>query len=430
MQIWRLPDLRNKILMVLLLLAATRLLAAVPIPGVNLGALRQFFSQNQLFGLLDIFSGGGLSNLSIAMMGVGPYITASIIIQLLAIIVPKLGELQKEGEQGRAKVNQYTRYLTVPLAILQAFGTITLISRGASGGVNVLGALSAGEWLTILFSVTAGTMILMWLGEIITEYGIGNGISLIIFAGIVARVPTVAARTVNVQLLSSDKFLDTSQLPTILGFILIALVVILGVVVMTEATRNIPVSYAKRVRGNKLYGGVNTYLPIRINTAGVIPIIFAISVLLFPGVIANFLVNARTPAIANFARQVTELFQNQTFYGIAYFLLVVAFTYFYTAVVFNPEDISDNIQKQGGFIPGLRPGRMTADFLYRVLNRITLAGAVFLGLIAVLPFLMQIVTKTQALTIGGTSLLIVVAVVIETVKQIDSQLVMRDYEGL
>jgi len=261
----------------------------------------------------------------------------------------------------------------------------------------------------------------MWIGELITEYGIGNGLSLIIFAGIVAQIPTFlsqAALTYN-----------SSQLPTIIGFALIAVFVILAIVTMTEATRNIPVSYAKRVRGNKLYGGVDTHLPIRVNTAGVIPIIFAISVLLFPGVIANFLVNAKTPAIANFAREVNELFQNQTFYGIAYFILVMAFTYFYTSVIFNPQDISENIQKQGGFIPGLRPGRQTAEFLSKVLNRITLAGAIFLGLIAVLPFLMQLVTKTQALTLGGTSLLIVVAVVIETVKQLESQLTMRDYEG-
>jgi len=419
LQIWRLKDLRNKILMVLFLLAVTRVLAAVPIPGVNFAGLRQLFSQNQLFGLLDIFSGGGLSNFSIAMLGVGPYITASIIMQLLAILIPKLGELQKEGEQGRAKVNQYTRYLAVPLAILQGFGTITIFTRsGASGGANVLGQLTSAEWFIITLSITAGTMVLMWLGELITEYGIGNGISLIIFAGIVAQLPTMATR--NFQL---------TDLPTTAGFLIIALIVVFGVVVMTEATRNIPVSYAKRVRGNKLYGGVDTHLPIRINTAGVIPIIFAISVLLFPGIIANFLVNARSEFIANSARYVTTLFQNQTFYGIAYFVLVVAFTYFYTAVVFNPDDIADNLQKQGGFVPGLRPGRQTAEFLYKVLNRITLAGAVFLGLIAVLPFLMQIVTKTQALTIGGTSLLIVVAVVIETVKQIESQLVMRDYEG-
>ncbi|TSA46563.1 preprotein translocase subunit SecY [bacterium] len=422
-QIWRLKDLRNKILIVLLLLASTRILTAIPMPGVNRAGLAQFFNQNQLFGLLDIFSGGGLSNFSIAMMGVGPYITASIIIQLLAIIVPKLGELQKEGEQGRAKMNQYTRYLTVPLAALQAFGTIHLytLGGGKTGGIQIFGVLTPADWLLILLTVTAGSMIMMWIGELITEFNIGNGISLIIFAGIVARLPQAIQKTVAI--------FDPSKLPMIIGFLAIALVVVTGVVVMTEATRNIPVSYAKRVRGNKLYGGVNTHLPIRVNTAGVIPIIFAISVLLLPGIVANFLVSAKTAAIAHFAKQITALFQNQTFYGVAYFLLVVLFTYFYTAVIFNPEEISDNIQKQGGFIPGLRPGRQTADFLYRVLNRVTLVGAVFLGLIAVLPFLMQIITSTQALTIGGTSLLIVVAVVIETVKQIDSQLVMRDYEG-
>ena len=420
-QIWRLRDLRHKILMVLLILAVTRVLAAIPIPGVNAAALRQFFSQNQLFGLLDIFSGGGLSNFSIAMLGVGPYITASIIMQLLAIIIPKLGQLQKEGEAGRAKVNQYMRYLTVPLAALQGFGTITLFSRGGGGAVNILAGLTSSQWFIIILSITAGTLILMWLGELITEYGIGNGISLIIFAGIVSQLPGGTARIGSIY--------ETLGLPTIIGFLLIGVAVILGVVIMTEATRNIPVSYAKRVRGDKLYGGVNTHLPIRVNTAGVIPIIFAISILLFPGIVANFLTQAKTPAIADFAKGVSELFANTTFYGIAYFILVIAFTYFYTAVVFNPEDIADNLQKQGGFVPGLRPGHQTAEFLYRVLNRVTLAGAIFLGLIAVLPFLMQIVTKTQALTIGGTSLLIVVAVVIESVKQIESQLVMRDYEG-
>src|SRR3989338_7147989 len=408
-QIWRLPDLRNKILIILGLLAVTRVVAAVPIPGVNVGALRQFFGENQLFGLLDIFSGGGLSNLSIAMLGVGPYITASIIMQLLAIIIPKLGEMQKEGEQGRAKVNQYTRYLTVPLAILQAYATIQLFIRGGAGGPQVLSALSGTEWLTVLVSVTAGTLVLMWIGEIITELKIGNGISLIIFAGIVSRLPNDAVRNFQV-------FNDPSQLPTIIGFLLIGLVVIVGVVVMTEATRNIPVSYAKRVRGDKLYGGVDTHLPIRLNTAGVIPIIFAISILLFPGVVANFLVNARTEAIANFAQQVTTLFQNQLFYG---------FTYFYSAVIFNPEDIVDNIQKQGGFVPGLRPGRQTADFLYRVLNRITLAGAVFLGLIAFLPFLMQIVPKPRAPPIGAPPLLIVTAWFLVTICRRNGKTAMR-----
>lgn len=415
--LFTIPDLRKKILFILGVLVVFRIAAAIPVPGVDAERLKLFLSGNQFFGLLNIFSGGVLDNLSIVMLGVGPYITASIIMQLLTMIFPRLKEMyHEEGEAGRQKFNQYSRLLTVPLALLQSYGLLILLIRQ-----QVIPKLSPFEYATSMIVAVAGTLFLMWLGELITEYGIGNGISLIIFAGIVSSLPVAAAQQI--------KLFDPAQLPTILGFVAIGLAVILGVVVMTEATRNIPISYAKRVRGNKLYGGVNTHLPIRVNTAGVIPIIFAISVLLFPGVIANFLVNARTPAIANFARQVTELFNNQTFYGIAYFLLVVAFTYFYTAVIFNPEDISQNIQKQGGFIPGLRPGGQTADFLHRVLNRITLAGAVFLGLIAVLPFLMQIVTKTQALTIGGTSLLIVVAVVIETVKQIESQLIMRDYEG-
>src|SRR3989338_4087690 len=263
-RLWKLKDLRNKILIIIGILALTRVLAHVPIPALSIADIRQFFAGNQIFGLLNIFSGGGLSNLSIAMLGVGPYITASIIMQLLAILIPKLGELQKEGEQGRAKVNQYTRYLTVPLALISGFGTVTLFTRGAQGTGPILGILSPAEWTIILISITAGTLILMWIGEIITEYGIGNGLSLIIFAGIVARLP--------ISLTQQATLFDVSKLPTIIGFALIGLIVILGVVVMTEATRNIPVSYAKRVRGNKLYGGVNTHIPIRVNTAGVITI--------------------------------------------------------------------------------------------------------------------------------------------------------------
>jgi preprotein translocase subunit SecY len=422
-RVFKLPDLRQKIIMVALLLVATRFLAHIPIPGVDAENLRRFFQQNQFFGLLDIFSGGGLSNFSIAMLGVGPYITASIIMQLLAIIVPKLAELSKEGgEAGRAKINQYTRMLTVPLSAMQAYGTILLFSRGGPQGGGVIALQGPFEWAITIITVTAGTMLLMWIGELITEYGIGNGISLMIFAGIVAEVPLAVQRFIVT--------FDPSNIVTIAGFLLIALVVIAGVVVVTEAQRNIPVTYAKRVRGMRLYGGVDTHLPLRVNQAGVIPIIFAISLMLFPGLIANFFVNARTVAVANIAQAVLRFFQNQTVYGLLYFFFVVIFTYFYTAVVFNPDEISENIQKQGGFVPGLRPGKQTADFLYRVMNRITLAGALFLGGIAVLPFLMQAVTSSQLLTIGGTSLLIVVSVVIETLKQIDSQLVMRDYESL
>jgi preprotein translocase subunit SecY len=352
----------------------------------------------------------------------GPYITASIIIQLLAILIPSLQELQKEGgEQGRAKLNQYMRLLAVPLAALQAFGTITLFSRTGAGGVSVISALDPFQWFIMLLSITAGTMVMMWIGEWITDYGLGNGISLIIFAGIVSSIPQFIQQSIATY--------DPANLPNIIGFTVIAILVIAGVVIITEAQRNIPVSYAKRVRGNKLYGGVNTHLPLRINTAGVIPIIFAISVMLFPGIIANFFVQANNVMVASFAQRIVDLFKNQTFYGITYFGLVVIFTYFYTAVVFNPDEVADNVQRQGGFIPGLRPGSQTAEFLYKVLNRITMAGAVFLGLIAIMPFLFQAATQSQNLTIGGTSLLIVVAVVIETVKQVDVQLQARDYEG-
>ena len=419
-QIWKTKDLRNKVLIMLGLLLLTRVLTHVPIPAVNATNLRNFFAQNQFFNLLDVFSGGGLSNLSIAMLGVGPYITASIIVQLLTIIIPSWTEMQKEeGEAGREKLNQYTRYLTIPLAMLQAFGTIHLLQAGANGTAPI-GAFTAYQWLTTLIAVTTGTLIMMWLGELITEYGIGNGISLIIFAGIISRLPQSLQQTAALY--------TPAMLPEIIGFVVVGLVVIAGVVVVTEATRNIPVSYAKSIRGTKTYGGVSTHLPLRVNQAGVIPIIFAISILLFPGLVANFFITARTPAVAHFAAQVVAFFQNQTYYAVIYFVLVIVFTYFYTAVVFNPDDVAENIQNNGGFIPGLRPGKQTSEYLYTVLNRITAFGAVFLGLIAVLPFALQRFTNSQSLTIGGTSLLIVVSVVIETIKSIEAQLVMHSYE--
>ncbi len=410
-----------------LLLLVTRILAHIPIPFIDLSSLRSILGSNQLFGLFNIFAGGGLKNFSVAMLGVGPYVTASIIIQLLTIIIPKLGELQKEGgEAGRAKINNYMRLLTVPLTALQAYGTIVLLSR--TTGSNIIATFTPFQWFVTLLSICAGTMLLLWIGEIITEYHIGNGISLIIFAGIVAQLPT-SVQQIWVNLTTSSGSLTTQGIITILVYAALAVLVIAGIVLVTEAQRNIPVSYAKRVRGNKLYGGVNTHLPLRINQAGVIPIIFAISILLFPGLIANFFSHAKTAFIANAATNINTFFQNQTYYGIMYFILVVAFTYFYTAIVFNPEEISDNIQKQGGFIPGLRPGRQTAEFLYKVLNRITLAGAIFLGLIAVLPYIIQSFTNTKTLSLGGTGILIVVAVVIEVMNQVQSQMVMRDYEN-
>lgn len=419
--IWKTKDLRNKILIVLGLLLLTRVLAYVPIPGLNSSDIKNIFQQSQFFNLLDIFSGGGLTNLSIAMLGVGPYITASIIMQLLTIIVPSMAELQKEGgEAGRAQINQYTRYLTIPLCMLQGYGTIRLLN--SSGGGALLSEFSAFQWFVTLLAITAGTLLLLWIGEIMSEFDIGNGISLIIFAGIVARLPA------SVSFLRG--WYDPSKLPLALAFIALILVVIAGVVLVTEAQRNIPIAYAKRVRGNKLLGGVNTHLPLRLNQAGVIPIIFAVSIMIFPALVAQFFVSAKSEFLRQGAEKVMELFNSQGwFYGAAYFVLVMAFTYFYTAVVFNPTEIADNVQKNGGFVPGLRPGQQTADFLSKVLNRITLAGAFFLAIIAVLPLIMQNITGTTALTLGGTSLLIVVSVVIEIIKKLDAQLTMHDYEG-
>lgn len=419
--IWKTKDLRNKILIVVGLLFVTRILAHVPIAGIDVQNLKNYFQQSQFFNLLDIFSGGGLTNFSIAMLGVGPYITASIIMQLLTIVIPSLAEMQKEGgEAGRAQINQYTRYMTIVLAPLQAFGTIRLLA--SQGGASLLGVFSPFQWFLVLLSVTTGTLLTMWLGEIISEFDVGNGVSLIIFAGIVSRLPA------NIGFLKS--WYDPTKLPLVLAFIAVILIVIAGVVLVTEAQRNIPIAYAKRVRGNKLFGGVNTHLPLRLNQAGVIPIIFAISVMLFPAMIAQFFVTAKTHVIASLASKTIALFNSQgMFYGITYFILVMAFTYFYTAVVFNPTEIAENVQKNGGFVPGLRPGGQTADFLSMVLNRITLAGAFFLAVIAILPLTLQNFTGTTSLTFGGTSLLIVVSVVIEVIKKIEAQLTMHDYEG-
>ena len=419
--IWKTKDLRGKILIVLGLLLLTRVLAHVPISGIDVTGLKAFLQQSQFLNLLDIFSGGGLTNFSVAMLGVGPYITASIIMQLLTIVVPSFAEMSKEGgEAGRAQINQYTRYMAIVLAPLQAFGTIRLLQ--SQGGASVLGTFSPFTWFTVLLSVTTGTMLMMWLGEIISEFDLGNGVSLIIFDGIFARIPA------NFGFLAS--WYDSSKLPTVLAFIAMILVVIAGVVLVTEAQRNIPIAYAKRVRGNKLFGGVDTHLPLRLNQAGVIPIIFAISVMLFPAMISQFFINAKSAVLASLAQKTIALFNNQgLFYGVAYFILVMAFTYFYTAVVFNPEEIAENVQKNGGFVPGLRPGSQTADFLTMVLNRITLAGAFFLAVIAILPLILQNYTGTTSLTFGGTSLLIVVSVVIEVIKKVEAQLTMHDYEG-
>jgi len=420
-KIWRNKELRKNLLIVLGILIVFRIMSHIPIPGTNLDALKKFFDSNEVFGLINVFSGGAMSQFSIVTLGVAPYINASIIMQLLTVVMPRLEALQKEGERGQFKINQYTRYLTVPLAIVESYGFTLLLSR-ASGGEPIITSLSPFFLISAVITMTAGTVLLMWLGELISERGVGNGLSLIIFSGIVAQIPQ------SIQQIYVNY--NASQLLTIIGFAFLALAIIMGIVVITEGQRKIPVTYAKRVRGLKMYGGVSTHLPIRVTQAGVIPIIFAMSLMIFPEVIAKFLSNAKTEFIANTAKTVGSLFQTGTwFFSFFYFLLVVAFTYFYTSVIFKPDQVAENIQKQGGFIPGLRPGNQTSDYLRRVVNRITLAGAVFFGVVAVLPFIMQQFTGIKSLVIGGTGLLIVVSVAIEFMKQIEAQLVMKSYEN-
>ena len=417
-QIWKAKDLRKNILFVLSMLVIFRLAAHIPIPGVDVTALRDFFSSNQILGLLNIFSGGSMQNFSIVMMGVAPYITSSIIFQLLAMIVPKLEEMQKD-EAGRQKINMYTRYLTVPLAALQSFGMITLLRRSTT---DILGDITSFNLFSMIITITAGTIFLMWIGELISEKKVGNGISLLIFAGIVASLPQAIQQTIVT--------FDPSKLFILVGFLVIAVITVVGVVIITEGQRNVPVQYAKQIRGTRMYGGTSTHLPLRVNMAGVIPIIFAISVVLFPPMIAQFFIQAKSVWITRGAEWTINIFQNQLIYGILYFLLVFAFTYFYTEVIFHPNQIAENLQKQGGFIPGIRPGRYTSEYLANTTHKIIFVGALFLGLIAILPLIMRYFTGMQSLAIGGTSLLIVVAVVIETVKQVESQLTMREYEGM
>jgi preprotein translocase subunit SecY len=414
--IFRDPDLRKKIFFVLFILVLFRIGATIPIPGIDQIRLQSFLTGNQFFGLLNIFSGGGLSNLSIVMLGVAPYITATIIMQLLTMIFPQLKEMyHEEGEAGKQKFNQYSRILTVPLAALQAIGLLSLLGRE-----HVLINLTLFERMMNIIVVITGSLLLMWLGELISEFGIGNGISLLIFAGIVAGLPSGIQKALFT--------FDYSQIPLYLMFLIAAVFIVAGVVVITEAERPIPISYAKQVRGIKMYGGFSTHLPLRVNQAGVIPIIFAISILLFPQMIVNFLSSFQSSAVQIITKFLSIFMTNLWVYGSLYFILVFVFTYFYTAVTFDPEAVSTNLQKSGAFVPGIRPGRPTAEFISKILNRITLVGAIFLGLIAVLPLSIRAITGISALTIGGTALLIVVSVVLETIKQVEAQVVMREYE--
>ena len=418
LQIFKIKDLRKKILTVAFFLVCFRVLAAIPTPGIDIGRLREFFSNNQLMGFLNIFSGGALENLSMVMLGVAPYITATIIMQLLTMIFPRLKEMYyEEGEIGRAKFNRFSRYLTVPLAALQSYGFLNLLISQ-----NVLPQMNLFILVQSVIIITAGTMVLVWLGELITEQKIGNGISLLIFAGIVSALPQTVLRIITTY--------SASELPTYITFAVVAVFVIAGVVFINEGERKVPVAYAKRVRGMKMYGGVSTYLPLKVNQAGVIPIIFAISILLFPQFAGQVSAIISKDLSLKLTELVNQFFNNIYIYSALYFALVVIFTYFYTAITFDPKEISKNLQRAGGFITGIRPGASTGEFLSKIIHRITFWGAIFLGLIAILPNLTQIATGVKALTLGGTALLIVVAVALETVRQINSQLVMREYEEI
>ncbi len=412
---FKVPELRRRILFTLFVIVIFRVLSHVPIPGVDLVALRSLLASNSFLGLLDLFSGGGLQNFSIVTLGLGPYINASIIIQLLTMVFPSLEELSKEGEMGREQINQYTRFLTVPLCIIQSYSVYFLLkSQG------IISSLVVINIVVLILTMTAGTLLLMWIGELLTEYGVGNGISMLIFVGIVSRIPVDFGQTVST--IQSQGFFN------VLILVALAVAVIAGVVLVNEGTRNVPVEYARRVRGS--YQSSTNFLPLKINQAGVIPIIFAVSLVLLPSVIGRYLQAVPNPMWQKIAAfLITNFETNTVVYSATYFILVVGFTYFYTAVQFNPDKIADDIKKAGGFVPGVRPGKPTSEYLNRVITRITLAGGLFLGLIAILPAIVQNFTNVTTLTVGGTSLLIVVSVVLETLRQMESMMETRNYDS-
>lgn len=415
--VFKIPELRRKIIVTLSILVIFRVIAHIPISGIDLVGLKALFQSNQLLGLLDIFSGGTLANFSVLALGLGPYINASIIMQLLTMVFPKLEAISKEGEAGRQKINQYTRYLTIPLAIVQAIGMYTLLKRQ-----DLIQVTAPLDILSIITGLVAGTVFLMWLGELMSEYGIGNGISVLIFAGIVVRAPVVLFQTASV--------IEQQQFITLIIYAAVFLAITASVVFVNEGRRQIMVQYARRAAGTKTEGVSRTYLPLRVNQAGVIPIIFAVSLVLVPSFAGQFLVQLPQPQLRAVGEWLAINFNaNSWVYNLTYFLLVIGFTYFYTAVVFNPKKIADEIKKYGGFIPGIRPGAATAAYLNFILVRITLAGAIFLGLIAIVPNIVSQLTGLTTLVVGGTSLLIIVSVVLETAKTFESKLIERNYEG-
>lgn len=415
--ILRTPELKKKILFTAFIFFVFRLFAHLPVPAVDTGRLAEFFSQNQFLALLDIFSGGTLVNFSVMALGLNPYINASIIFQLLTTLFPALEELSKEGDYGREKINQYTRLAAIPLAALQSFGMYLLLKNQ-----QIIPNLDPLALVAMIATMTAGTMLLVWFGELISEYGVGNGISLLIFAGIVGRLP--------VAILQAQTVITGENIIQFILFLVMAVGVIAGVVLINEAVRRVPVAYAKRVRGKALYGGNSTHLPLKLNQAGVIPIIFAVSLILLPSMLANFLGSVPNANVATFFTNLSSILQpGGTVYNVLYFLLVVGFTYFYTAITFNPTKIAEDLQKYGGFVPGIRPGATTANYLNHIITHITIVGALFLGLIAILPTVVQNVTGLTGFVVGGTGILIVVSVVLETIKSLEAQLIMRDYEG-
>lgn len=410
------PKLRKKTIFTLFIFLIFRLFAFLPVATVNLERLRALFTQNQFLSLLDIFSGGTLINFSVMALGLNPYINASIIMQLLTAIVPKLEQLAKEGDFGRFKINQYTRFLTLPLTIIQSFGIYILLKNQ-----KIIATLSPYEFFSLILTLVAGTFILIWLGELISEIGLGNGISMLILAGIVGQAPVIVQRTLGV--------LSQEMIFNLIVFIALSIFVIGAIVFINEAIRKIPVYYARRVRGNRMYQAATNYLPLRLNQAGVIPIIFAVSFVLFPQLIGNFFIYSKNPAVANVASFIVGLFNpSGFFYNFIYFILVIGFTFFYTMIIFNPQKISEEIQKHGGFIPGIRPGITTKQYLEKILYRLTSMGALFLGIVAIMPVLVSNITGITNLAIGGTGILIVVTVILETFKNIEAQLVMKSYD--
>jgi len=413
-KIFTLKDLRNKILFTLALVIIFRILAHIPIPSVDTAGLSNYFQNNQILGLLDLFSGGSVSRFSIVMLGVGPYITSSIIMQLLQVAIPSLEELSKEGEYGRQKINQYTRYFSVPLSIIESYGLVKVLQSQ-----NVIGAVSSGDMILTIAIATAGTVLLMWLGELISENGIGNGVSILISVGIIAGIPS--------QVISTAQILENQYLLAV-EIIIAAIAMIAFIVYVNEAERRVRVSYARRIRAGRTVGNIDSYLPIKANAAGVIPIIFATSFLVLPGMLGQFFQTSSIESLQSFALKLNQIISNEYVYGISFFVLVFLFTFFYTSIIFKPDQMAENLQKQGGFIPGIRPGEQTSNFLGSIIYKITFTGALFLSIIAVFPFVLQSLTGIRTLAIGGTGILIIVSVTLDFVRQIKAQLAMRSYD--